>query len=52
MIDSAYFWLLWFIGTMYMFQSGGWQEFGEEHPFIAMLIVFLGAPIILFFISY
>ena len=51
MIDSGWFLILWFLGTLYMFLSGGWVEFGERHPYIAMFIIVLGGPIVSALIS-
>ena len=51
MIDSGYFFIFWFFGTLYMFMRGGWVGFGEGHPRIAMFIIVLGGPIVSALIS-
>ena len=46
MIDVGYFLLFWFFGTFYMFTSGAWKEFGDQHPRIAIIITVFGGIIV------
>tara|TARA_B100000214_G_C23755318_1_gene529706 strand:- start:219 stop:374 length:156 start_codon:yes stop_codon:yes gene_type:complete len=51
MIDAGWFTLLWFIGCLYMFLSGPWQEFGNKNPALAFFITVFGGAIFVYLVG-